>query len=217
MLLQEERVLVVEYGLRMLNGGLVKGSGGNISLCNKDKTLLAITPTGIPYDSMEPSDIVILDLDGNQVDGDKAPSSEVAFHLGLVNLRPDIISVVHTHSLYATTVACLGWELPAVHYLIGHAGSSVPLTPYATFGSKELSENILATIGIGNATLLANHGLVAVGETLNEAFSAAEMVEYVSQIYLQARAVGEPVILSQQAMDEVLDKFQTYGQQKSGE
>jgi len=214
MLLLEERTMVVEYGQRMLAAGLVKGSGGNISLCNSDKTLLAITPTGVPYDIMLPEDVVVLNLQGNQVDGDKLPSSEVAFHLGLVNLRPDIFSVVHTHSIHATTVACLGWELPAVHYLIGHAGGKVPVAPYATFGSKELSKHVLNTMGTGNAVLMANHGLVATGSTLKKAFAAAEMVEYVAQIYLQARAVGTPVILSEEAMEDVLDRFSTYGQQK---
>jgi L-fuculose-phosphate aldolase len=214
MLLKEERELVVKYGCRMLHSGLVKGSGGNISLCNSDKSLLAITPSGIFYDDIEPSDVVVLDMEGHQVDGDKLPSSEIAFHVGLLNLRPDIRSVVHTHSPNAATVACLGWELPPVHYLIGHAGASVPIAAYATYGSKELSENILATMGSGNAVLMANHGVVAVGRSLDSAFTTAEMVEYVSEIYLKARAVGEPVILSEEAMEEVLKEFTGYGQQK---
>ena len=214
MLLKEERELVVKYGYRMLHSGLVKGSGGNISLCNAEKSLIAITPTGIFYDDMKPSDVVVLDMEGQHVDGDKLPSSEIAFHVGLLNLRPDIHSVVHTHSLNATTVACLGWELPPVHYLIGHAGASVPVAPYATYGSKELSENILATMGSGNAVLMANHGVVAVGGSLDSAFTTAEMVEYVSELFLKARAVGEPVILGEEAMEEVLEKFVTYGQQK---
>ncbi len=201
----------------MLAGSLVKGSGGNISLCNREKTLLAITPTGIHYDVMQPADVVVLDLQGNHVDGDKLPSSEIAFHLGLVNLRPDIFSVVHTHSIHATTVACLGLELPPIHYLIGHAGHKVPLAPYATFGSRELSRHILETMGEGNAVLMANHGMVGVGSTIQNAYAVAEMVEFVSQLYLQARASGDPVILGCNEMEEVLEKFETYGQQKPAE
>ncbi len=213
MILLEERQAVVEFGKKMLLTGLVKGTGGNISLCNADKTLLAISPTGVSYIDMQPEDITVTNLEGVQVDGKLAPSSEIAFHLALVNQRPDIFAVVHTHSDYATTMACLRWELPAVHYLIGSAGLSVPVAPYATFGTQTLAENICQTIGSGNAVLLANHGLITVGPNLKKAFSTAEMVEYVSRLYITARSVGEPVILSDQEMQDVLDKFGTYGQQ----
>lgn len=213
MVLFEERQAVVEFGQRLLTTGLVKGSGGNISLCNAEKTLLAITPTGVSYDLMVPEDVVILDMDGHQVDGKLAPSSEIAFHLALLNLRHEIHAVVHTHSDHATAIACLGWELPAVHYLIGYAGRCVPVAPYATYGTNELSENICNTIGDGNAVLMANHGLVAVGKTLEKAFSTAEFIEYVSRLYLLAKSVGEPKILDDAQMAEVLKKFETYGQQ----
>lgn len=214
MLLSEERTLVVEFGRKLIRTGLVKGTGGNLSLCGSEKSLMAITPTGVDYEDMKPEDVAVLDLQGSQIDGNLAPSSEVAFHLGLVNLRPDIFAVVHTHSPWATTMACLGWELPAVHYLIGYAGKGVPVAPYATYGTLELSDNICSTIGNENAVLMANHGMVAVGRSLDRAFSAAEMVEYVSQIYLQAKAVGTPMILGEQEMETVLTKFETYGQKK---
>ena len=214
MLLFEERSLVVEFGKKLIRTGLVKGTGGNLSLCNADKSLLAITPTGVDYEAMRPEDVAVVDLQGKQVDGDLMPSSELSFHVGLVNLRSDICAVVHTHSPWATTMACLGLELPAVHYLVGFAGKKVPVAPYATYGTPALADNICATIGDENAVLMANHGMVAVGRTLANAFSAAEMVEYVSQIYLQAKAVGEPIILGEQEMDVVLGKFETYGQKK---
>lgn len=214
MLLFEERERVVEYGKKLIRTGLVKGTGGNLSLCNPEKSLLAITPTGVAYEEMQPEDVAVLDLQGQQVDGQLAPSSEVAFHLGLVNLRPDIFAVVHTHSPWAATMACLGWELPSVHYLVGFAGKSVRVAPYATYGTPELSEAICSTIGNENAVLMANHGMVAVGGSLDGAFAAAEMVEYVSQIYLQAKAVGTPAILGEQEMETVLKKFETYGQKK---
>jgi len=157
--------------------------------------------------------VVVLDLDGNHVDGDLLPSSELGFHLALLRQRMEIKAVVHTHSDYSTALACLRWELPAVHYLIGSAGFKVPLAPYATFGTPELAEGICETIGDGNAVLLANHGLVAVGVSLSKAFSTAEMVEYVAKLYLITRSVGSPVVLNRGEMQDVLEKFTTYGVQ----
>jgi len=215
MLISKERREIVEFGKKMIRNGLVKGTGGNLSLCNDKKTMVAMTPTGIPYEEMEPKDVVVLDLEGNQIDGELKPSSEISFHLGLINLREDIQAVVHTHSIHATTLACLGWEIPPIHYLIGLAGTSVQVAPYATYGSEELSKNICNTIAEGNAVLLANHGMVATSKTLPKAFAIAEMVEYVAQLYLQARSVGNPVVLSREDMDDVLEKFQTYGKQKN--
>lgn len=213
MLLLDERRKVVDYAQKMLSTGLVKGTGGNISLTNEDKSLVAITPSGVAYETMNPEDVVVLDLDGNHVDGDLLPSSELGFHLALLRQRMEIKAVVHTHSDYSTALACLRWELPAVHYLIGSAGFKVPLAPYATFGTPELAEGICETIGDGNAVLLANHGLVAVGVSLSKAFSTAEMVEYVAKLYLITRSVGSPVVLNRGEMQDVLEKFTTYGVQ----
>ena len=207
-----ERQNIVDHGKKMVESGLVKSTGGNLSLSNKDKSLLAITPTRTRYETMQPEGVGIYDLQGNQVDGLLKPSSEIQFHMDLINLRPDIYAVVHTHSPHATTLACLGWELPAIHYLIGHAGYKVPVAPYATFGTKELSESICTTMGSGNAVLMANHGLVTVGESLEKAFHRAEMVEYVAQLYLQARAVGTPIFISTENMDIVIQKYSTYAQ-----
>ena len=213
MLLLDERRKVVDYAQKMLSTGLVKGTGGNISLTNEDKSLVAITPSGVAYETMRPEDVVVLDLDGNHVDGDLLPSSELVFHLALLRQRMEIKAVVHTHSDYSTALACLRWELPAVHYLIGSAGFKVPLAPYATFGTPELAEGICETIGDGNAVLLANHGLVAVGVSLSKAFSTAEMVEYVAKLCLITRSVGSPVVLNRGEMQDVLEKFTTYGVQ----
>lgn len=215
MLLFEERRAVMEYGKKMISSGLVKGSGGNISLCNADKTLLALSPSGVNYEDIEPKDVVVLNLEGEQVDGDLIPSSEISIHLDLLNLKREIRSVVHTHSTYATAVGCLGWELPALHYLIAHAGTHVPLAPYATFGTQALSDNVCSVIGDSKAVLMANHGLVAVGPSLEKAFGTAEMVEYIAQLYLLTKTAGEPVILTQGDMESVLEKFKTAGQKKS--
>jgi len=210
--MKAERNEIVRYGKKLITSHLTTGSGGNLSIINREKGLIAISPSGIDYFDMQPEDIVVVDPDGKVKEGTCTPSSELSAHLALYRKRDNIRAVLHTHSVYATTIACLNWELPAVHYLVGFAGTKVPLAPYATYGSEELAENIRATIGQSNAVLLANHGLIAVGKDLQEAFVIAEEIELVARIYYQAKAAGEPVILSDEEMERVIDKFSTYGQ-----
>ncbi len=210
--MQAQRNELVLYGRKLISSRLTTGSGGNLSVIDRAAGLVAITPSGVDYLDMHPEDIVIVDLDGTVKQGRYAPSSELDSHLALYREREDINAVVHTHSVYATTIACLNWELPAVHYLVGFAGTKVPLAPYATYGSRELARNICETIGSGNAVLLANHGLMAVGADLKTAFIIAEEIELVARIYLQAKSAGEPVILSDEEMHRVIEKFKTYGQ-----
>ena len=213
MLLEKEREAVVEYGKKLISRGLVTGTGGNISLANESGELVAISPSGVGYFETRPEDVVVVKLDESVVDGHLRPSSEIHFHLALYRQRPDIRAVVHTHSIYATTIACLEEDLPAVHYLIAQAGETVRCAPFATPGSHELAAYICETIGLDNAVLMANHGLIAVGPTLPAAFGAAEKVEYVARLYYQARCIGEPVILGTAQMDAVKQHAQGYGQQ----
>ena len=210
MLMIEEREALVRYGKKLLESGYVLGSGGNISLMDRTEGLIAITPSGLPYERMNADDIVVLDLDANTREGHMKPSSEYQLHLSLLAQRPDINAVVHTHSPFATAVACLGWDLPSFHYLVAISGISIPCAPYAIYGSQELSDNVCNEIGNGRAVLMANHGLVTVADTLAKAFEIADIVEYLSQIYLQVRAVGDPQLLSEQEMTQVVRKFETY-------
>lgn len=210
--MQAEREEIVRYGRKLISSRLTTGSGGNLSIYNREAGLVAISPSGIEYSEMQPEDVVLVDPEGAVREGTRTPSSELSSHLGLYRKRDDIRAVLHTHSVYATTIACLHWELPAVHYLVGFAGTKVPLAPYATYGTEELAENICRTIGKSNAVLLANHGLMAVGKDLRTAFTIAEEIELVARIYYQAKSVGEPVILSDEEMDRVIKRFQTYGQ-----
>ena len=211
MQLQRQRRAVVEYGKRMLASGLTTGTGGNLSVRDPKTGLIALSPSGVEYPAMSPGDVVLVDTDGTVADGRRKPSSEAGFHLALYRKRSDIGAVVHTHSVYASTMACLHWEIPAVHYLIGFAGKKVPLAPYATFGTEALAHNVAEGIGDGNAVLLANHGLVAVGAGLAEAFSCAEEIELVARIYYQARCAGTPRLIDDPEMDRVIEKFKTYG------
>ncbi|MEI7846883.1 MAG: L-fuculose-phosphate aldolase [Chloroflexota bacterium] len=212
MLLSYERNAIVEYGRKLITSQLTTGSGGNLSIYNRSENLVAIKPSGVDYFLMKPEDVVVVDLDGQVVEGDMTPSSELRFHLALLKSRADINAVVHTHQVYATTIACMNWELPAVHYLVGFSGNKVPLAQYATFGSQQLSDNIVAAIGSYNACLMANHGIVTVGRDIGSAFATADELELVARLYYQTKCIGEPVILSDDEMKIIGEKFKTYGQ-----
>ena len=212
MLLANEREAIVRFGNKMITSRLTTGSGGNLSIYNRREDLLAISPSGVEYEDLQPENVVILNSNGDIVEGSFKPSSELNFHLSLYRRRPEIQAVVHTHSVYATTMACLNIEIPAVHYLVAFSGRKVPLAPYATFGTEELAHNVAESIGDHNAVLMANHGLVTIGPNIETAFAAAEEIELVAQIYYQARSIGTPVILPDEEMDRVIEKFKTYGQ-----
>jgi L-fuculose-phosphate aldolase len=211
-LLREEREEIVRFGKKLLTARLTCGTGGNLSVFNRRDGLVAISPSGIEYDEMVPADVPVVEMGGETVEGNRKPSSELDFHLSLYLKRPDIRAVVHTHSVYATTMACLNWEIPAVHYLVAYSGHKVPLAPYATFGTPELASNVAETISDYNAVLLANHGLVTVGPNMATAFAVAEEIELVARIYYQTKCIGDPVILPDSEMSRVIGKFATYGQ-----
>lgn len=210
MLMVKEREFLVKYGKKLITSNLTTGSGGNISICDRNQGLVAITPSGMDYFDITIEDIVIVDLKGNIIEGKLKPSSEIGMHLIFYNNREDANSVVHTHSKYATAIACMGWELKPVHYLIGLAGFNVKCAKYATYGSHELAENALAAIENRNAVLLGNHGLIALGRNVENAFSIAEHLEFVSEIYFITKSLGEPNILTEVQMEEVMKKFDTY-------
>jgi L-fuculose-phosphate aldolase len=212
MLMEAERAAVVRYGRAMVASGLTTGTGGNLSCRDRGRDLVLISPSGVPYAEMTPGDVVVVDMDGQRVEGGGMPSSELGFHLALYRHREDVGGVVHTHSVYATTLACLNWEIPPVHYLVGFAGHKVPVAPYATFGTDDLARNVRDTMGSRyQAVLLANHGLVAVGTDLSRAFDTAEEIEFVARVFCQAKAIGEPAMLGEDEMRRVIDKFKTYG------
>jgi len=135
MLLQQEREEIVFFGRKLLTSHLTTGSGGNLSVLQRESGYVAIKPTGVDYSEMRPEDVVVVNLEGEVIEGRLKPSSELSLHLELLKARPDIHAVIHTHQVYATTLACLNWEIPAVHYLVGFCGNKVPLAPYATYGT----------------------------------------------------------------------------------
>jgi L-fuculose-phosphate aldolase len=212
MLLRKEREMVVEYCKMLITRNLTRGTGGNISAFDREKGLMAISPSGMDYFETEPEDVTVLDLEGKIVDGKRAPSTEADMHRVLYAARDDVGAVVHTHSTFATTLACLRKELPPVHYLIGFAGRGVRCAKYAPFGSLELAEAALEGIRGRYAVLLGNHGLLAAGPDMRYAFNTAEETEFVCEIYCRALSIGDPAILTGEEMDVVLEKFKTYGQ-----
>ncbi|MGD2029819.1 MAG: L-fuculose-phosphate aldolase [Desulfobacterales bacterium] len=212
MLLKKEKKEIIRFGKKLIDSRLTTGTGGNLSIFNRKEGLIAISPSGVDYLEMKLEDIVLININGEIMEGSRKPSSELNFHTMLYLKRGDINAVIHTHSVYATTIACLNWEIPPIHYLVGFSGKKVPLAPYATFGTSELSDNISKTIENYNAVLLANHGLITIGVDLQSTFYAAEQIELVAQIYYQSRCIGNPIILSDKEMEKVVKKFKTYGQ-----
>ena len=215
MKLEQERELLTEYGRRMSRAGLSVGTSGNLSIYMPEEGLMAITPSGLDYEATTPADIVVMDLDAHVVEGERKPSSEWALHTKFYRRHPAARAVVHTHSMYCTTLACLGKPLEAVHYAIGAAGTArIPVAPYRLFGTPELAAAAVETCGDGKAVLLANHGLVAWEGSLPKAFSLARDLEFTAELQWRAMAVGTPNILTDSQMAEALERFKTYGQPK---
>ena len=213
MLMRAEREALVDYGKKLSLEGLCPGTSGNLSVYDPDSGLMAITPSGLNYFETRPEDIVITDLSGNIVDGGLRPSSELNLHAAFYRAKPDIRSVVHTHSVFCTTLGILGEPVRAVHFMIGAANSrEIPLAPYVTFGTEELAETAVRFCGGSKAVLLANHGLVTCGGSLADAFELAVTLEYVAQLQYRARCAGSPNVLDDEQIDAAIERFRSYGQ-----
>ena len=204
------RQAVGETGVAMLEQGLTKATGGNVSGRVGDD-YVAVSPSGIPYEEIDPADVPVVDLDAELVDGELKPSAETPMHTAVYRKRDDVGGIIHTHSPYASTFASLSEPIEASHYLIAYAGDEVPVAPYETYGTEELGAVAAETLGDEyNACLLENHGVLTVGETIEGAFETALMVEYCARIHFQARAIGEPTILPDDEVDRLVDRFDSY-------
>ncbi len=197
MLLKEEREQVRAYGVKMLEKQLTSGTSGNISVLNREKGLYAISPTSMDYHEIRCEDVVVLDLEGHIVDGTRKPSVEHVMHRAYYRGRSDVNAVVHTHSSYATAVSCLGKPLPAVHFLIMLSGAfEVPCARFAPPGTEELAKVAFETTKELNAVLLQNHGLIALGDSIEKAMFVAEEMEEVSKLYCLSSCIGTPIIIT---------------------
>jgi L-fuculose-phosphate aldolase len=202
---------LVSTARRMSDLGLTPGMSGNVSV--RTPTGLLVTPSGMPYSDLVPDDAVELKHDGSMRAGQRTPTTEWQLHRDILGARQDISAIVHTHSLFCTTISTLRREIPAIHYMVVLAGTdAIPCAEYATFGSAQLALNAVTALGGGNACLLANHGMVALGETLAKALRLAAEVETLASQYWHAAQLGTPHILDADELARVRAKFAGYGQ-----
>lgn len=202
---------VIATAKKMSAMGLVHGRAGNVSARYGDGCL--ITPSGLDYAVLRPPDIVCLERTG-VAEGERLPSTEWRFHLDVLAARPEVNAVIHTHSMFATVLACLEREIPSFHYMIAAAGgTNVRCAPYATFGTKKLSRKAVKALEDRTACLLSHHGLIALGASLCEALDLAVEVERLAEEYWRILQTGKPKLLTDAEMKAVLEKFKTYGRQ----
>lgn len=190
---------------------LVLGSSGNVSVREGDR--VAVTRSGARFDSITVDDTSVVDLSGNVVEGHEKPTSEIKLHLAIYEHFGEG-AVVHTHAPIATALSCVVDEVPAVHYGMLAFGGSLRVAPYATFGTRELADNVLTALEGRSSALMQNHGAVSFGGSLANAVDAARLVEWACNVYWTARAIGEPATLSEQQLEEVAHQIARleYGQ-----
>jgi L-fuculose-phosphate aldolase len=203
MLLERERERVAAAAARLAADGRVTGTAGNVS--ERAGELVAVTPTGARLDEITATDVAVVDLDGEQREGELAPTSELGLHLGVYE-RYAAGAVIHTHAPFATALACVIDELPVIHYQMLALGGTVRVAPYATFGTPELADLTLEALAGRSAALMANHGAIVYGADLDVAMAQSELLEWACQLYWRAAAVGAPRTL---AADEQLDFIET--------
>lgn len=210
---QRLRGELVATARRMSALGLTPGMTGNVSV--RAPGGLLVTPSGMAYDALGADDVVQLAADGTPRPGQRAPTSEWQLHAALLAARPDVGAIVHTHSMFCTAVACLRRAIPAVHYMVVRAGlDEIPCATYATFGTAELAHAAVAALAGGRACLLANHGMVALGDDLPSALALAADVETLAAQYWHACQLGTPHVLDHAELERVRAQFAGYGQRR---
>jgi L-fuculose-phosphate aldolase len=196
---------VIRYSRRMVDDGLITGTAGNISL--RVAGGLLITPSAVPYDTLGPADLCLVDHDGHAAPGTtREPSSELHLHIAAYAAAPDAAAVVHYHGLKSTAVATTRDRLPVIHYYAVRLGGAVPVVPYSTFGSQSLADGVGQALQQNKAALMANHGAVTVGRTLEEAFANALLLEWLCDLYIESSALGEPRVLTDDEIHQVAAK-----------
>lgn len=205
---------VVDTARRTVRDGLVVGTSGNVSLRVGDAIL--ITPSGVPYDQLDPAEPCAVDLSGRQLAGPLVPTSELPLHLAVYRSTP-ATAVVHTHALHATAVSTLVDELPAVHYLLATLGGPVRVAPYARYGSEELADVTVDALAERNACLLRNHGTLVHGDSLDQALDRTAQLEWMCRLWLTAHSVPglRPRLLSPTELTEAADALRHYGPQQA--
>lgn len=193
MVKQEFKSLVREAGIRMVDSGLTVCTWGNVSYCDRDADLVYITPSGMDYHELVNDDICVYSLDGTRVDGARRPSIELQMHLGCYNSRPEVSAVVHTHPIYTTVFSSVGEDIPIdIHDEAAQAlGDAIRCAKYELPGTKSLADAVVCALGkTANAAMMRNHGLVCIGQSMDDAFKVATVAEMVAEIYWKIRAMG---------------------------
>ena len=211
--MKNERENLLSIAQKLIKTGLNKGTAGNASVRLQENCSdgFLVTPSGMAIQDMSAASMVQMQFDGSYEQG-KIPSSEWRFHRDILASRADINAVVHTHSMFSTTLACLHKDIPPFHYMIAVVGGdTIRCAPYALFGSQALSDNALAALTDRKACLLANHGMIALGRDLDDALAVTVEVENLCEQYWRALQLGEPHILSEAEMREVFLQFKGYG------
>ena len=210
-----ERKKIVEYGKKLVDEGLTTGTGGNLSIYVPEDQVMLISPSGINYYDTKLEDVVVMDLDGNIKEGNRKPSREFAMHSIFYKNKPGVLSVIHAHADFATAMSCLRKNVPPIHYVIADMCKELKCTDYKIYGSPEIAEEAYRVMGDDHGILLANHGLLATGNSIESALGNAVNIEFLCKLYIYAKSVGEPVALTDKEMDAVAKKFTNYGQPKS--
>ncbi|MBR1229379.1 MULTISPECIES: class II aldolase/adducin family protein [unclassified Bradyrhizobium] len=206
---RKKRQSIIDACRSMNALGINQGTSGNISL--RHDTGLLITPTSVPYETMQPEQIVFMGLDGS-FDAAQRPSSEWRFHLDILKARPEVNAVVHAHPPYSTILAIMGLEIPPIHYMIAVAGGdTIRCAPYATFGTQELSEHAVRALEDRLACLLEHHGMIAIGPSLSKAMWLAVEVEALARQYHGCLQIGTPRLLPKAEIKNVLGRIAGYG------
>lgn len=202
---------LVATARRTVADGLVVGTSGNVSVRVGDTVL--VTPSGVPYDRLTPEDVVGVDLTGRQLLGTLTPTSELPMHLAVYRAT-DARAIVHTHAVHATAVSTLVRELPLIHYMAGDLGGPVRVAPYATYGTEELAGNTLRALTDRTACILQNHGTLAHGATLGQAYDRTAQLEWMCRVWLTASSVPglSPTLLSEAQVSEAGERLEGYGQ-----
>jgi L-fuculose-phosphate aldolase len=201
-----ERRALADACRRLAAEGLVVGTAGNLSVRAGD--LVVATCTGCVFGEVSPDDMTVVDLDGEVQDGGPSPTSELGLHLGVYRGYDWAGAVVHTHAPMATAMSCVLDELPPIHYQMLSLGGSVRVAPYATFGTDELHENVLAALEGHTAALMQNHGALTCGHTLDAALEATFLLEWACSLYWHAKQIGEPTVLTEEQLADVATQVQ---------
>lgn len=211
MLLKDLREQISYYGVRMLEDGLTRGTVGYLSVRDPESGLICSTPSSVPYPSIHAEDVIVSDVEGNIIEGRGKVSSEWNVERDVYKSRDDIHALVHTHSRYATTISSLHMDLPAASFTLCYAGSGiVKCAGYHLFYSQELADDILDKLRGSKAVLMANHGMLATGADLKEAYHLALEIEFCAEVYWRAKCIGEPYVLSEREAELQIQEIFEY-------